>query len=94
MDLWNVAFCGGQAKDSYAAWREEMMRILDTLTTSHKTYTKIPVFETAAEAGAAGYHVLSHDEQARVTIYGKPIDTDYPKVLMPAAVFDEDREDS
>ena len=64
------------------------MRMMDTFTTSRRTYKDILVFDTAADAYAAGYHMLYHDEQAKATIYGKPIDAGYPKVLTPAVVFD------
>lgn len=64
------------------------MRMMDTFTTSRRTYKDILVFDTAAEASAAGYHMLYRDEQAKATIYGKPIDAGYPKVLTPAVVFD------
>ena len=64
------------------------MKLLKTLATSRRTYKDIIVFDTPQEAIAAGYHMLYRDEQAGVTIYGKPIDENYPKVCLPAAVLD------
>jgi len=40
------------------------------------------------------YHMLYCDEQAGVTIYGKPIDENYPKVCLPAAVLNSVQENS
>lgn len=64
------------------------MKRLKELATSRRIYKDILVFGTAQEALAAGYHMLYHDEQAKVTIYGKPIDPDYPRIVLPAAVPD------
>ncbi|MBQ6480474.1 MAG: hypothetical protein IJI45_05100 [Anaerolineaceae bacterium] len=64
------------------------MKRIAALTTAKRTYKDIPVVNTPQEALSAGYHMLYHDEQARVTIYGKPIDPDYPKIVLPAAVPD------
>ena len=64
------------------------MKRLKELATSRRIYKDILVFDTAQEALAAGYHMLYHDEQAKVTIYGKPIDKAFPRVLTTAAVFD------
>ena len=64
------------------------MKLMKELTTSERTYRDIIVFDTPQEACAAGYHMLHHDEQAKVTIYGKPIDPEYSRLLIPAAVLD------
>ena len=64
------------------------MKQITALTTAKRTYKDILVFDTPQEALSAGYHLLYHDEQAKVTIYGKPIDPDYPKIVLPAAVPD------
>lgn len=64
------------------------MRTIKTLATAKRTYKDIQVFDTPQEARAAGFHMLYYDEQAKVTIYGKPIDETYPRILNPAAVFD------
>ena len=64
------------------------MKRIATLTTAKRTYKDIQVFATPQEALAAGYHMLYHDKQAQVTIYGKPIDSEYPRVVIPAAVPD------
>ncbi len=68
------------------------MKRMKELTTAKRTYKDIQVFDTPQEALAAGFHMLYHDEQARVTIYGRPIDEAYPKVLIPAAVLDTVKE--
>ncbi len=70
------------------------MKLLKTLATSRRTYKDIIVFDTPQEACAAGYHMLYRDEQAGVTIYGKAIDENYPKVCLPAAVLDSVEENS
>lgn len=70
------------------------MKRIPTLTTAERTYKDIQVFDTPQEACAAGYHMLYRDEQAKVTIYGNPIDEAYPKVLTTAAVFDGVRENT
>ena len=64
------------------------------LTTAKRTYKDIQVFDSTHEALAAGFHMLYSDEQAGVTIYGRPIDEAYPKVLIPAAVLDSVKEKS
>ena len=64
------------------------MKRIAALTTTKRTYKNILVFDTPQETLAAGYHMLYHDEQAKVSIYGKPIDPDYPKIVLPAAVPD------
>ena len=67
---------------------DKQMKRLKELTTVKRTYKDIQVFDSPQEALAAGFHMLYRDEQARVTIYGKPIDKAYPKVLIPGAVPD------
>lgn len=67
---------------------DKQMKRLKELTTAKRTYKDIVMFDSPQEALAAGYHKLYHDEQAEVTIYGKPIDENYPRVLIPAAVPD------
>ena len=64
------------------------MKRMKELTTAKRTYKDIQVFDSPQEALAAGFHMLYHDGQAKVTIYGRPIDEDYPRVLTTAAVFD------
>ena len=64
------------------------MKRMETLTTTKRTYKDILVFASSQEALSADYHMLYHDEQAKVSIYGKAIDPDYPKIVLPAAVPD------
>lgn len=64
------------------------MKRIAVLTTAKRTYKDILVFDTTEEALAAGYHMLYHDEQAKLTIFGKPIDESFPRVLTTAAVPD------
>ena len=64
------------------------MKRIAALTTAKRTYKDILLFDTPQEALSAGYHILYHDEQAKVSIYGKPIDPDFPKIILPAAVPD------
>jgi len=68
------------------------MKRIATLTTAKRTYKDILMFDTPQDAQAAGYHVLYHDEQVKALIYGKPIDPDYPKIMLPAAVSDSVKE--
>lgn len=68
------------------------MTIIKELATAKRTYKDIILFDTPQEALAAGYHMLYHDEQARVCIYGKRIDSEYPKLVIPAAVLDSVKE--
>ncbi len=71
---------------------DKQMKRLKELTTAKRTYKDIVIFDSPQEALAAGYHMLYRDEQAKVTIYGKPIDEAYPKLLTPAAVMDTVKE--
>ena len=66
------------------------MKLLKELRTSHRNYKDLIAFDNAQEAEQAGYHMLYHDELAGGTIYGKPIDKEYPKVCAVAVVFDEE----
>ena len=75
-------------KNTWKATEGEYMKRMKELTTAKRTYKDILVFNSPQEALAAGYHMLYHDEQAKVTIYGKAIDEAYPKLLIPAAVLD------
>ena len=68
------------------------MKRMKELTTDKRTYRDILVFDTPQEALVAGYHMLYHDELAHMTIYGKPIDEAFPRVLTPAAVPDDVKE--
>lgn len=70
------------------------MKLLKTLVTGRRTYKDIIVFDMPQEARAAGYHMLYRDEQAGVTIYGKPIDENYSRVCLPAAVLDGVKENN
>ena len=64
------------------------MRTIETLATAKRIYKDILVFDTPQEALAAGYHMICRDEQAKVSIYGKPIDPAFPRIVLPAAVPD------
>ena len=68
------------------------MKRIAALTTAIRTYKDILVFDTPQEALSAGYHMIYHDEQTKVSIYGKPIDPAYPKIVLPAAVPDSVKE--
>ena len=70
------------------------MKRIAALTTAKRTYKDILVFDTPQEALSAGYHMLYHDKQAKVTIYGKPIDPEFPKIVIPAAVLDAVQENT
>lgn len=64
------------------------MKLLEELRTSRRTYKNLIAFDNAQEAENAGYHILYHDELSGGTIYGKPIDADYPKLCAVAVVLD------
>ena len=72
----------------------DFLKRIETLATSRRTYKDIIVFDTPQEAIVAGYHMLYRDELAGITIYGKPIDKNYPKVCLPAAVLDSVEENN
>ena len=64
------------------------MKLIETLKTSDRTYEDIIAFDDAKEAEDAGFHALYHDEICGGTIYGKPLNPDFPKVCRVAVVLD------
>lgn len=70
------------------------MKLLKELRTSRRTYKDLIAFDNAQEAESAGYHILYHDELTGGTIYGKPIDENYPKVCAVAMVLDGVKENN
>lgn len=67
------------------------MKMLKRLETSRRTYEDIIAFDSPQEAENAGFHILYHDEAFGLTIYGKPLDSAFPKVCHVAVVFDAGR---
>lgn len=70
------------------------MKLLKELRTSRRTYKDVIAFDNTQEAEQAGYHMLYHDELAGGTIYGKPIDENYPKVCAVTVVLDGVKENN